>query len=62
MTSIKYELRFKTKGYPFRVFDTYKAKDDPDLIKFHKAYGKSKIVEAVEVVEIKTVRTKINLF
>ena len=60
MVSVKYELRFKTTGCPWRVFDTYKAKDDPELIKHHKNYSKSKIIKAVEVVEVKTTRTVIN--
>ena len=59
--SIKYELRYKTKGYSWRVFDTYKSKDDPELIHNHNVYSKSKIIVGVEVIEIKTSRTNIKL-
>jgi len=57
--SIKYELRYKTTGFPWRVFDTYKSKDDPELIKHHKVYSSSIIIEDVEVVEVKTIRTMV---
>jgi len=59
--SNRYELRYKTKGYPWKVFDTYKSKDCPELIKHYSVYCKSKIIEAVEVVEIKTTREVIAL-
>lgn len=59
--SVRYELRFKTKGYPWKVFDTYKSKDCPELIKHHDVYSKSKIIEDVEVVEIRTTREVIAL-
>jgi len=59
--SIKYELRFKTEGFPWQVFDTYKAKDDLELIKHYNVYSSSQIIKAVEVIEIKTTRTKVNI-
>jgi len=61
MGNIKYELRYKTTGFPWRVFDTYKAKDDPELIKHHKVYSSSEIIKDVQVIEVKTTRTIINI-
>ena len=57
----RYEMRYKTNGYPWRVFDTYKTKDDPELIKHYRNYSKSKIIKKVEVIEIITTRNKINI-
>lgn len=56
--SLKYELRFKTKGYPWKVFDTYNTIDCPEMMKHYNVYKKAKIIEDVEVIEIKTTRRK----
>ena len=59
--SVRYELRYKTNGYAWKVFDTYKSKDCPELIKHHANYRKSPIIKEVEVVEIRTSREVIAL-
>jgi len=58
----RYEMRFKTSDkYPWKVFDTYRTKDDPELIKHYKNYSKSKIIKEVEVIEVITTRNKITI-
>ena len=54
-----YELRFKTTGFPWKVFDTYKTKEDPELKKYHDMLSKTKFNDGVKVVEIKTIRTEV---
>lgn len=55
----KYEMRYKTDGAPWVVFDTYKTKDDPELLRHYKAYSNHRIITEVEVVEVKTTRKMI---
>lgn len=61
ITNTTYELRFKTMGYPWKVFDTYKSKDDPQLVIYHNLLAKTKFNGGVKVVEIKTTRATIDL-
>ena len=60
-TTKKYELRYKTEGAKWRVFDTYKSLDSEDFIKFHKTYSNARIITDVEVVEITTTRKVIEV-
>ena len=55
----KYELRFKTIGFPWKVFDTYKTKKDPELKKYHDMLNKTKFNDGVKVIEIITTRSEI---
>ena len=57
--SVKYELRFKTSNRPWRVFDTFKSKDCPELTKHFRVYSKSSIIDEVEVIEIRIIRKSI---
>jgi hypothetical protein len=59
--TVKYEMRFKTKGAPWKVFDNYKSKGDPELKKHYGLYSNHRIIEEVEVIEIKTTRKKIDI-
>lgn len=61
LKSVNYELRYKTIGFPWKLFDTYKSIDCPELIKHHGVYSKSNIIEKVEVVEVRTSRKVIAL-
>lgn len=59
--SIRYELKFKTIGFPWRTFDTYKSKDCAKLKKYHEALSNQKFNEKVKVIEIRTTRREVNL-
>jgi len=63
MSGIKYEyeLRFKTTGFPWKVFDTYKTINDPELKKYHGMLRKTKFNNGVEIIKIETTRTKVVL-
>lgn len=63
MSAIKYEyeLRFKTKGFPWKVFDTYKTINDPELRKYHGMLNKTKFNDGVEIIKTQTTREKITL-
>ena len=57
----KYELRFKTTGFPWKVFDTYGSKDDPEIKKYADMLNKTKFNGGVKLIEIKTTRAEINI-
>ena len=59
--SFKYELKFKTTGLPWKIFDTYKSKDCSELKKYHKKLSQLKFNEGVKVIEVNTTRKEINL-
>jgi hypothetical protein len=56
-----YELKFKTIGYPWKVFDTYKTINDPDLRKYHALLRKSEFNGGVKVVKIEIIRTEVKI-
>jgi hypothetical protein len=53
------ELRFRTVGFPWRVFDTYKTKEDPELKKYHDMLSNTKFNGGVKVIEIGTTRKEV---
>jgi hypothetical protein len=57
----KYELKFKTAGFPWKVFDTYKTINDLELKKYHDLLNKTKFNDGVEIIKIETTRTKVVL-
>jgi len=62
MVMVSYEMRFKTEGSAeWQVFNKYKSKDDPELLKYFKIYKNHRIITDVEVIEIVTTRTKIDI-
>lgn len=58
--SVVYEMSFKTEGYPWRVYNTYKSRDDPKLLEAYKTYSNHRIITDVRIVEITTTRKVIN--
>jgi len=58
---IKYELKFRTKDFPWKVFDTYKSKCDPELKKYHDMLSKTKFNGGVKVIKVETIRTEIKI-
>ena len=61
MTKVKYELSFKTTEFPWKVFDIYSDKSDPELIKYAKLMRKTKFNDGVKLVEIRTIRTSMDI-
>tara|TARA_R110000803_G_scaffold176264_1_gene238729 strand:+ start:1444 stop:1641 length:198 start_codon:yes stop_codon:yes gene_type:complete len=57
--SVKHELRFKVKGFPWKVFDTYTDRNDPDLEKYYHMLSNTKFNDGVKVIRITTMRTEI---
>jgi hypothetical protein len=58
---LSYELKFKTTGFPWKTFDTYKSKDCPELKMYHQKLSNLKFNESVKVVEIKTTRKEVEI-
>lgn len=59
MESVKYELRFKTGGRPWIVFDTFNSKDCPELARHLRVYSESSVIDEVEVIEVRVIRKSI---
>ena len=55
--SIKYQLMFKTIGFPWKEFDTYKDENDEAMIKYYELLNRSKFSGGVKIVKIETKRT-----
>lgn len=58
---VKYELKFRVVGFPWKVFDTYNDKSDPELSKYHSLLKQSRFNDGVKVIKIVTTRTEIKL-
>ena len=52
--SIKYQLMFKTIGFPWEEFDIYEAEDDINMLKYYELLGKSEFSGGVKIVKIET--------
>lgn len=59
--SVKYELKFRVTGFPWKVFDTYTEKDNSELKKYYSLLKQSKFNDGVKVIKITTTRTEIDL-
>lgn len=59
--SVKYELKFKTAGSPWKVFDTYESKDYSELKKYHTALSNLKFSDGVKVIEVRTTRKEVEI-
>ncbi len=61
MKTVKYELRFKIEGFPWRTFDTYTNKSDPELIKYAAALKSTKFNNGVKLIKIELTQTEVDL-
>ena len=52
--SIKYQLMFKTIGFPWKEFDTYKSENDEAMLKYYEILNTSKFSDGVRIVKIET--------
>ena len=57
----KYELKYKIRDFDWRVFDTYKSKDDPELKKYFRMLSNHKYSVGVKVFRVETIRTEVEL-
>ena len=57
----KYELKYKIRDFDWRIFDTYKSKDDPELKKYFRMLSDVKYSVGVKVYRVETIRTEVEL-
>tara|TARA_B100000768_G_C11158945_1_gene323683 strand:- start:601 stop:783 length:183 start_codon:yes stop_codon:yes gene_type:complete len=48
---------FKTIGFPWKEFDTYKNEDDETMLKYYERLGKLEFSGGVKIVKVETNKT-----
>ena len=56
---IKYQLMFKTVGFPWKEFDIYKSEDDATMLKYYELLGRSEFSGGVKIVKVETKKSTI---
>ena len=56
---IKYELKFKIDGFPWRVFDTYSDRDLEELKRYKALLESQKFNAGVKAIKITTIREEV---
>lgn len=59
--AIKYELKFKTKGLAWKVFNTYKTADDPDIEKYSRLLRNMRFNDGVKLIKVETIREEVKI-
>lgn len=58
MSIVIYELKFKTVNCNWKIYDTYKNKDDPVIAGNIKMLKLIKLIDGIKLIEVKTIRTE----